>query len=143
MSVLSNVDSNIVKTEASSVSLDLKTKSISTEQVPSLKQSLPRRSKNKEPTVVQKEPTKPIKKSKHTQSKLPFQATTATTKNTSVNSAARETSNLNTFACLRNLGSTCYMNCIIQVMRYTPGFVASIHRLNKQIDYLESLVKRK
>ena len=44
------------------------------------------------------------------------------------------------FACLRNLGSTCYINCIIQVMRYTPGFVLSIHRLNKQIDYLRSLV---
>ena len=56
MSVLSNVDSIIVKTEASSVSFDPKTKTINIEQVPSLKQSLPRRSKNKEPTVVQKEP---------------------------------------------------------------------------------------
>jgi ubiquitin C-terminal hydrolase len=44
-----------------------------------------------------------------------------------------------TFACLRNLGSTCYINCIIQVMRYTPGFVLSIHRLNKQIEHLKSL----
>ena len=46
----------------------------------------------------------------------------------------------NNFTSLRNLGSTCYINCIIQVMRYTPGFVVSIHRLNKQIIYLESLV---
>jgi ubiquitin C-terminal hydrolase len=42
------------------------------------------------------------------------------------------------FACLRNLGSTCYINCIVQVMRYTPGFVASIHRLSRQIDHLAS-----
>ncbi|CAF0828134.1 unnamed protein product [Brachionus calyciflorus] len=45
----------------------------------------------------------------------------------------------NAFTCLRNLGSTCYINCIIQVMRYTPGFVLSINRLNKQIEYLKSL----
>lgn len=44
------------------------------------------------------------------------------------------------FTCLRNLGSTCYINCIIQVMRYTPGFVLSIGRLNKQIEFLKSLV---
>jgi len=47
-------------------------------------------------------------------------------------------SNNNTFACLRNLGSTCYINCILQVMRYTPGFVISIHRLNMKINHLES-----
>ena len=47
---------------------------------------------------------------------------------------------LSAVACLRNLGSTCYINCIIQVIRYTPGFVSSIHRLNKQIENLESLV---
>ena len=46
--------------------------------------------------------------------------------------------NNNTFACLRNLGSTCYINCILQVMRYTPGFVISIHRLNMKINHLES-----
>ena len=44
------------------------------------------------------------------------------------------------FACLRNLGSTCYINCIIQVMRYTPGFVLSIHKLHRQIEYLKSMV---
>lgn len=51
-----------------------------------------------------------------------------------------QTSNRNSFTCLRNLGSTCYINCIIQVMRYTPGFVLSIGRLNKQIEFLKSLV---
>jgi len=48
------------------------------------------------------------------------------------------TTTTNSFACLRNLGSTCYVNCIIQVMRYTPGFVISLHRLNKKINQLES-----
>lgn len=45
-----------------------------------------------------------------------------------------------TFACLRNLGSTCYINCIIQVLRYTPGFASAIHRLAKNIQHFESLV---
>ena len=87
-------------------------------------------------------PVKRERKPKLTQSTLSFQP--AVTKNTNsqvVNGTGACTSNLNTFACLRNLGSTCYINCIIQVMRYTPGFVASIHRLNKQIDQLESLVR--
>ena len=44
------------------------------------------------------------------------------------------------FTCLRNLGSTCYINCIIQVIRYSPGFLISIQRLIKQIVYLKSLV---
>ena len=71
---------------------------------------------------------------------------TVTTQSTSTSTNTNKTNNSNnknlskkTFACLRNLGSTCYINCIIQVMRYTPGFVLSIHRLNKQIDYLRSL----
>ena len=51
-----------------------------------------------------------------------------------------QTSGRNSFTCLRNLGSTCYINCIIQVMRYTPGFVLSIGRLNNQIEFLKSLV---
>lgn len=54
--------------------------------------------------------------------------------------AASQTATRNSFTCLRNLGSTCYINCVIQVMRYTPGFVLSIGRLNKQIEFLKSLV---
>lgn len=66
--------------------------------------------------------------------------TTTTNKSEKTSVQTQKSSkNLNTFACLRNLGSTCYINCIIQVMRYTPGFVISIHRLNKQIDYLETM----
>jgi hypothetical protein len=62
------------------------------------------------------------------------QLTTTTTTSTSTTPS----NNNNTFACLRNLGSTCYINCILQVMRYTPGFVISIHRLNMKINHLES-----
>ena len=107
-----------------------------------IKQSLPRKSKNKEPQQKQEQQVpadvinKPKKQSKLTQSTLPFNAA----KKIEPKIAQPAAGNLNTFASLRNLGSTCYINCIIQVMRYTPGFVASIHRLNKQLDNLEALV---
>lgn len=106
-----------------------------------IKQSLPRKSKNKEPQQKQEQQVpadvinKPKKQSKLTQSTLPFNAA----KKIEPKIAQPAAGNLNTFASLRNLGSTCYINCIIQVMRYTPGFVASIHRLNKQLDNLEAL----
>lgn len=99
-----------------------------------LKQSLPRKSKNKEPLATKKS-------NKLTQSTLPFSAAKKIeSKNAQVATTAASGATLNTFASLRNLGSTCYINCIIQVMRYTPGFIASIHRLNKQLGHLESLV---
>ncbi len=63
----------------------------------------------------------------------------STTNSNKINTSSNKNLSKKSFACLRNLGSTCYINCIIQVMRYTPGFVLSIHRLNKQIDYLRSL----
>ncbi len=69
-------------------------------------------------------------------------ATTQITSSSTVNKKVVATNEAQSkqFACLRNLGSTCYMNCIIQVMRYTPGFVSSIHRLFRQIEYLKKLV---
>lgn len=98
------------------------------------------------PATVAPQPAKvPVKrerKTKLTQSTLSFQAVPKNTASQGCSSSGTgQQTSLNTFACLRNLGSTCYINCIIQVMRYTPGFVASIHRLNKQIDHLESLVR--
>lgn len=83
--------------------------------------------------IVKEQQPKKMKRQQSASSSI--STTTKTTKTTQ-----NQTKPLNTFACLRNLGSTCYINCIIQVMRYTPGFVSSIHRLNKQIDYLESVV---
>ncbi len=127
---------------------NLETEEIPSMIVPPSKQSLPRKTKVKEPRFKSppKEPKQTAaKKPKLTQSTLYFPSVTSKnyTKNNNENttSTPANPNGLNTFACLRNLGSTCYINCIIQVMRYTPGFVASIHRLNKQIDYLESLVK--
>jgi ubiquitin C-terminal hydrolase len=68
--------------------------------------------------------------------------TTTTTTSTSISNLIPISSQeqKKSFTCLRNLGSTCYINCIIQVMRYTPGFVSSINRLSKQIDYLKTMV---
>lgn len=93
---------------------------------------------NKDPQL----PKTGAKKAKLTQSTLSF-TTQVPVKSISSTAGNGNATGLNTFACLRNLGSTCYINCIIQVMRYTPGFVESIHRLNKQIDYLENLVRDK
>ncbi len=123
-----------------------KSEEVSLKTVLPPKQSLPRKSKIKEPQSPKEIKVTAAKKAKLTQSTLSFPV--VKTKNNAKNNnditttatSAANAGGLNTFACLRNLGSTCYINCIIQVMRYTPGFVASIHRLNKQIDYLESLV---
>lgn len=86
--------------------------------------------------IVKEQQPKKMKRQQSASSVTSSISTTTKTTKTTQN----QTKPLNTFACLRNLGSTCYINCIIQVMRYTPGFVSSIHRLNKQIDYLESVV---
>jgi hypothetical protein len=56
------------------------------------------------------------------------------------NSSNNPTQNTKQFAGLRNLGSTCYMNCIIQVIRFTPGFVESIKSIQKQIESLKKIV---
>ena len=93
---------------------------------------------SKEPNRLMKslsQPPQPLVPQQHQQSME--QRTSPTLSQPVVQQAPRKS-----FACLRNLGSTCYINCIIQVMRYTPGFVLSIHKLHRQIEYLKSMVSR-
>jgi len=40
-------------------------------------------------------------------------------------------------ASLLNLGNTCYMNCMLQVLRYTPGFLPVLKQLQKKIIEVE------
>lgn len=93
-------------------------------------------------SLIKEEVLQPSRK-KLAQSKCGDEPTSTSSTTTSSNHTATNTGNSNRqFTCLRNMGTTCYINCILQVLRYTPGFTQSIHRLHKKIEYLKLIVSR-
>lgn len=45
-------------------------------------------------------------------------------------------------ATLHNLGNTCFLNCILQILRYTPNFLSGLAALKEKIQSLEDVLDK-